>query len=92
MNCSDALLDGVAKYAFEIGLNPLETRKHISFRLTKSCCTELAAQLLSSFFNLLLFAKFVLIIQELKAVQNGLHCNERISKLLQMCVFRRMKS
>ena len=35
MNCSDALLDGVAKYAFEIGLNPLETRKPHKFQIKK---------------------------------------------------------
>ena len=35
MNCSDALLDGVAKYAFEIGLNPLEKRKPHKFQINK---------------------------------------------------------
>ena len=92
MNCSDALLDGVAKYAFEIGLNPLEKGNHISFRLTKARCIELAAQLFSACLNLLLLAKFILVIQELEAIQNGLHCNKRISELLQMCVFRRIRS
>ena len=52
MNCSDALLDGVAKYAFEIGLNPLETRKPHKFQINKWTLPPIGGAFVQNFLKL----------------------------------------
>jgi hypothetical protein len=71
MNCSEALLDAVAKYAFEIGLKPLRKKNRRS--LLKCWRVEM---------HLLLLAELVFVVKKLEAVENVLHCNEWIRKEL----------
>ena len=52
MNYSDALLDGVAKYAFEIGLNPLETRKPHKFQINKGMLHRISGTIVQCLFIL----------------------------------------
>ena len=52
MNYSDALLDGVAKYAFEIGLNPLEKRKPHKFQINKGTLHRIGGAIVQCLFKL----------------------------------------
>ena len=74
MNCSLALLEAVAKYAFEIGLKPLIK---MEMNRVNHCC------FLSVNPNyLLLFAELVFVVKKLQTVENVLHGDQRIGKVL----------
>ena len=90
MNCSEALLEAVAKYAFEIGLKPLIKIELIStnqirgsnavlYRRSKRYTYLLENKLE---INLLLLAEFAFVIEQLQAVENVFHCDQRIGKVL----------
>ena len=71
MNCSEALLEAVAKYAFEIGLKPLSETEIISVNI---CIVSLIL--------LLLFAEAVFVIKKLETVEDVLHSDQWIRKVL----------
>lgn len=70
MNCSDALLEGVAKYALEIGLNPLK-KAWVSFTSAERPLWQWSSSLID--LCLLLLAEFVLVVEQLEGVEDGLH-------------------
>jgi len=77
MNCSEALLEAVAKYAFEIGLKPLQNRWLVNFEMGGRPRRQ------SLFLvHLLLLAELVFVVEQLQAVQNVLHCDQRIREVL----------
>ena len=70
MNCSLALLEAVAKYAFEIGLKPLRKKRSQSVRG------------IGLIRYLLLLAELVFVVKKLERVKDVLHSDQRISKVL----------
>ena len=70
MNCSLALLEAVAKYAFEIGLKPLRKKRSQSVRE------------IGLIRYLLLLAELVFVVKKLERVKDVLHSDQRISKVL----------
>lgn len=70
MNCSLALLEAVAKYAFEIGLKPLSKERSQSVRG------------IGLMRYLLLLAELVFVVKKLERVKDVLHSDQRISKVL----------
>ena len=89
MNCSEALLEAVAKYAFEIGLKPLIKIELISINQIRGS-NAVSYRRLKRYYllenkleiNLLLLAEFAFVIEQLQAVENVFHCDQRIGKVL----------
>ena len=71
MNYSDALLEAVAKYAFEIGLKPLKNRFWLVNRFAGSLPNYL-----------LLLAELVFVVQQFKAVKDVIHSDQGVRKVL----------
>ena len=83
MNCSEALLDAVAKYAFEIGLKPLRSIEKTEGVRTNEASKELLLLQAEIKSHLLLLAETIFVVQKLERVKDVLHGDKRICKVLQ---------